>query len=318
MERITITGAESAIAAVPLILGFRPRDSLVILWITEGQVALAQRVDLPGVVDTRWGTAVVRSARYAGATEALDLWVCHRRPSPIAVQAVHGALDSAGVTRVSSIATDGEHWFAEGAPFTQRVRLSRDHRWEGPERSEFSVDPVGRPVIDAVEVPFSAQEMTELVSTVVTLLDAGDGEPGRVVERRIAAGLTSTQVRDAVLWHLCQRPSRCRPLADLLASILRHTARGVSAHLACTCAMAYWLTGDGFRASVALERCLDEQPDHVLGRLLAAALSLGLPPQEWVRRTRGTPNPLARDSRPAVCEHEKALYSLESGQESQH
>ncbi len=318
MERITITGAQSAIAAVPLILGFRPRESLVILWIAGGEVVLAQRVDLPVELDSRWGSAVVRSARYARATAALDLWVCTRQPSAMAVQAVHGALDSAGVTRVSSIATDGEHWFAEGAPFIRRVRLPREHRWEGPERSEFSVDPVGRPVIDAVEVPSSAHEMTELVSTVVTLLDAGDGKPGRVVERRIAAGLASTQVRDSVLWHLCQRPSRCRPLADLLASVLRHTARGVSAHLACTCAMAYWLTGDGFRASVALERCLDEQPDHVLGRLLAAALSSGLPPQEWVRWTQGTPDPLAPDSRPAVCEPGTALYSLETGQESQH
>lgn len=295
MDTITIVGPQSAIAAIPEILGFRPRDSLVVLWVVDGRVVLGQRVDIPGCAHASWGSEVVGCARYSKATSALDVWVAETPPNQAIVGSIHEELSRARISRIASIATDGERWYAEGPPFTERQYIPASLRWVGPERGEFRVDPVPDQLLECSDVnsservTLSESEVDRFIINVMAMVDQKAPECSRDETLQLVTLLNDVRVRDSLLWHVSQRIERPRSVADMLARILRTIPSGASRELPITCAMSYWMAGDGFRASVALQRCLDEDPQHVLGQMLGVALQVGLPPDAWVRAARDMP-----------------------------
>jgi hypothetical protein len=77
----------------------------------------------------------------------------------------------------------------------------------------------------------------------------------------------------------------------LWSDLVRRAPRGLVAGAASVLAFAAWMNGDGALAWCAVDRCLEDEPDHSLGRIVADALERAVPPlADW---TRGFPPGLA-------------------------
>jgi hypothetical protein len=130
----------------------------------------------------------------------------------------------------------------------------------------------------------------EILSILGRLPGAADG--GRLLEAdevaTLVAGLRDMRVRDTVLWE-CARLDRDqrRTVVSVLTVGLRSAPAGAVAPIATCCGLVAWLTGDGARASVAVERALRDDPAYSLAQLLAQSLAAGLPPEAWQRATAG-------------------------------
>jgi len=131
-----------------------------------------------------------------------------------------------------------------------------------------------------IDVNQSEHEVTrdECISTMIDSFAIGTTD--RRVLAQIITGLVDVTVRDCFLWHLTHQ--------DLLASsaetfriALRATPAGLRAPLATVTALAFWLQGDGVRASAALAQARLDNVDYGLAHLVEIALTNGLPPAMW-------------------------------------
>ena len=72
---LSLRSPDAVIAAIPYLLGFIPSESLVIIWLSSGQVRLTQRVDLPSgdlsVSLKEYSEAVANTAQNATADEVI-------------------------------------------------------------------------------------------------------------------------------------------------------------------------------------------------------------------------------------------------------
>lgn len=116
--------------------------------------------------------------------------------------------------------------------------------------------------------------------------DADGGHPGDGADE--SRGV-SGRVRDAL--DVLVDPSRGREPDDVLAGAARTLLERVVAHgrrdrqapALTVLALLAWWGGDAVRASVLVDRALDQDPGHRLAALVDRALGYGLPPG-WLRR----------------------------------
>ncbi|MGX1573521.1 DUF4192 domain-containing protein [Cellulosimicrobium funkei] len=146
---------------------------------------------------------------------------------------------------------------------------------------------------------------------------AGAAVPAATVLGRLAAGLESVPVRDAVLLSLvpgtddlpdrtvrggdvdagtgraiaavvdpgaglAPDPAVTGPARAVLEAVVAHAPRGSTAPALTLLALVAWWHGDGGRARRRLAEALAEDPTYRLALLLASALDAGVPPG-WVR-----------------------------------
>ena len=181
-ERIRLVSPSAVVAAVPHLLDFRPRRSLVVLLITGegGRVRATLRADLhrPDDVDEAtgepmtfeaWVRWVVSRTRHADAVAAILVMYPDEEPivgAPLpgldVVEAVRVALDDRGIRTKDALCVGAERWWSyqcrdprccppEGKPLDdpQALRVSSSLVLSGsgfaPDREtlEHSLDPVG-------------------------------------------------------------------------------------------------------------------------------------------------------------------------------
>ena len=302
------------LAVMPHALGFRPTESLVLAWLTDGVLTLTQRLDLPAV-DAASAAAVHAQARavvptsavsvsdgllvviVTDRTEHLDQWVA-------LVDHVCALVHDAGVCTVG-------------------VLHVRAGRWRSLDCSDRRCcPPAGRPV-DARAVATAATEAAlsgravlpdreavaaqvapdrSAVAQVSALLPSrprrarrGDawrdgaieditalllGRPGPVdADRRarVLRALADIRVRDTVLWEIGQAEADgVERAAVSLAALCRSAPEGLVAPVATCCAVAFWLTGDGAAAAAAVDRALRAEPRYGLAILVRTALAAGV------------------------------------------
>ena len=124
------------------------------------------------------------------------------------------------------------------------------------------------------------------------LIDALHGEPAAIVSdvRLIADHGVRLAGRDALMWWAARiDPSLRRPLLESVLAALRVTPPGRAAHLASLGAAIAWMCGDGVRANAAVDRCLVEEPEHVLGRMIEAAMASAVPPSSFIEMVEQVP-----------------------------
>jgi hypothetical protein len=100
-------------------------------------------------------------------------------------------------------------------------------------------------------------------------------------DRRLRDALADSRGRDLVLVIAANLTPADR--SELLLTLLRCTRAtppGHAGHIAAATGVVAWLCGDGVRANVALERCLLDDPDNVLGAVVDHTVSTGVPPEE--------------------------------------
>ena len=301
---LTARGPEDLLAAVPVVLGFHPEESLVMLTFGAAR-SFHARLDLPSPADDEAVAEVVDVLLQPSRTHRVDR-VAFVVYSPDAVVAAR--LDAALVPA----------FVAEGIGVVDVLR-AHDARWcSVPIRAGATEQPMA-PYDDAHH-PFAAQAVfagrvthasrEELRATVapvparqtrwtrllealphpgpadvvpVVELVAGWVERGELPDdggaARLLREITRVEVRDAALYAVTREtaPDHLR----VWIALLRGAPDRQVPDTAAVTAFCAWMSGDGALAWCALDRCFEVEPEHPLGTCLAECLARAVPPTAW-------------------------------------
>jgi Domain of unknown function (DUF4192) len=314
---LTARSPEDLLALVPIVLGFVPQDSVVML--TFGaQRTFHARVDLP-----------VREAEVAEVVQALleparrhlvrrvvfVLYAVDARAARTVARPLVDAFEEAGVEVIDVLRADGDRWFTvlgrrrgvplcgvaydvSAHPFAAEAVLDgrvthasreglADTLRPDPDRvaavaaalAERSArDPDGGPCGDSG----GADELVWARHLVADHATSGTA-PGDAELARLLVGLRDPLVRDAA-W-LVMTPDTAREQVGLWTDVVRRSPPEVLAAPAAMLGFAAWLSGQGALAWCAIDRCRESDPDYVLAGLLAELLVHAVPPSAWDDRT---------------------------------
>jgi len=314
---LTARSPEDLLALVPIVLGFVPQDSVVML--TFGaQRTFHARVDLP-----------VREAEVAEVVQALleparrhlvrrvvfVLYAVDARAARTVARPLVDAFEEAGVEVIDVLRADGDRWFTvlgrrrgvppcgvaydvSAHPFAAEAVL--DGRVTHASREGLAdtlrPDPDRVAAVAAALAARSARDpdggaggdsggADELVWARHLVADhATSGTaPGDADLARLLVGLRDPLVRDAA-W-LVMTPDTAREQVGLWTDVVRRSPLEVLAAPAAMLGFAAWLSGQGALAWCAIDRCRESDPDYVLAGLLAELLVHAVPPSAWDDRT---------------------------------
>ena len=294
----------------------------MLVWSAGERIVLTQRMD----VDDESGAALVEEAARHGVgigAESVIVLAFRARgslavlPGRMTVDLLERRLASDGVDVLDALLVDDGRWWSyrceepccpsEGreldpvvseevvaafvlqgsAPFSSRAALAASLAPVAEGRVPGTPRPAGLP-LEAWRDEAQAGPIAALLGT-VELDDAAIA--------RVLGGLADVRVRDTALWHLTRHDDLRRVLGRL-AGIVRVAEPGWVAPVATMTAIAAWLTGDGARAAIALDRALEEDPGYGLALLVDGSLRMGLAPGSW--------RALMRDLPIEVCRHGQA------------
>ncbi len=311
LDRLLLRTPDALCCALPHLLGFIPENSAVAVWLAGGRLLVTQRVDLPtGTFEAdAWAQAVVDHAGSAAADSVIAVLVTAAGdPSTASLSgALCNAARSRGVEVLDVLQLDAQCWRSllcsdtvccppEGRQIDAEVRnrIDAEFALEGsaPRGSRDDVvrqlDPepgqvaavLSTGVLDRRTRSASLERWREAGLANVTQWCFGQKKrstPAR--SAHLIRALADIRVRDTLLWELCGMDTgELRRAADQLRRLVQAAPPGHVAPVALCLAVAAWLAGDGVQASVAVDRALDDDADHVLVGLLASALTMGLPP----------------------------------------
>ncbi len=73
LDAVTLRSPDALVCAIPYLLGFEPRESAVLVWLSRGRILLTQRLDLPGSIDElpAWREAIWSHAAASQSDELI-------------------------------------------------------------------------------------------------------------------------------------------------------------------------------------------------------------------------------------------------------
>lgn len=287
------------LGVIPSLLGFHPTDSLVLVCLREGRVAVTARADLAHLTSTealaacfdplwdRFFDAYVIAVAYT-PDAALAWWTLDAlqvvMPPDMPLDAAHA---------------DGHRWRREpdgpGVPYDPATSaLAAEAAYRGlpvlPGRDALA-DSLG-PVISEAE----------FLNALETVADRGLDDMIEVAVRLTAQLMREPRAIDAVEAATLALAAFSPAFADstvcvidtanagaaraLWTSVVRCTAGYTSAGASVLLGMAAWIGGDGALMNVCLERAAPYAAEQQWFRFLEIASKVALPPSEWdaVRR----------------------------------
>jgi len=309
-KKLTARTPEDLLAAVPIVLGFHPEDSIVML--TFGAAGgppgagdtFHARVDLPGPDEL---VAAVDPLLYAAVRHgvprvAFVLYTTEVDLAELAADALGDAFGGAGIEVVAMLRANGRRWFpiGEGADPVGRPYDASSHPFAAESVYEGAVIHNSR-----VELASSLAGVPEQVARVADLVPAAMGRlgiglgpaearwvaetvreavgSGRILEpaevARLVAALTEPSARDEA-WMQITRAGSVRQVA-FWTDVLRRTPEELVPAPACLLAFSAWLSGQGALAWCALDRCELVAPGFPMAEPIAMALDRAVPPRTW-------------------------------------
>ncbi|MDH2416615.1 DUF4192 domain-containing protein [Nocardioides sp. CER19] len=331
MTTFTARSTEDVLALVPVVIGFEPHESVVMLTF-GGRESFHARIDLPAPDDIAGCVESLLEPvrRHAVRQVVFVLFSGQDRLTHKVARALQRRFDAAGVRVIDAIRAHDGRWFtplgrsgvpAHGVPYdvtdhpfrAQAIfegRVMAGSREELSERLRADPDAVaavedalgdlweGLPVEVqlALETTAHADEAFALLGRVRpdgralrAMLDrhlAADTVPDDLEAARILLAVHNAEIRD----HAWLGITRAEALGHvrLWTDLVRRAPDGLVAGAAAVLAFASWMHGDGALAWCAVDRCLEDDPDHSLGRIVADALEGAVPPHEdWTARFPG-------------------------------
>lgn len=284
---------EDVLALVPVVLGFAPHESVVMLTFGAGPPFHA-RVTLPTAArELRDVVAQLLAPvlRHGVRQVLFVLYTADARLARRAVRALAEEFDGAGVGVLPSLRADGERWWpadrvgGPGVPYDLTAH-------------PFSARAVleGRVLLGSrEELRASVAAQPDLVAGVVAALagPAGDppdaawvgdtvragARPSDLAVARLLRALLDPHLRDAA-WEGLTRES-AREHVAFWVDVVRRSPDPLVAGPAALLGLAAWQAGNGALAWCALDRCTDAEPDHPLAALIARVLEEAVPPEAW-------------------------------------
>lgn len=320
---------QHVVAALPYLLGFTPKRSLVVMGLRESEegtaVVVTGRYDLPqdlGYVDQEIedladhlvSTFVdSRSINSAIITVIDDVTgnAIGDQPHTALVDYLIEMCDDADIAIKDAIYTDLDSVFVYGCDDvswpSHNVAISQEARDEiaasfvfaglapmdsrddlyaeivhipGALSDEISqlIDEQERPLlgIDSGEVSRIATELTQVLVSQEALTAQKISELGMSMEH--------VQIRDVVMWDLAHANANERTQArEHLRTAVQHLPDAQVAQVVSVLGIEQWMTGDGARANVAIERARIADPSAGLAQLAEAALGAGFPPEKFAQ-----------------------------------
>lgn len=308
---LSARGPEDLLAAVPVVLGFEPRDSAVMLTF-GGPRPFHARIDLPPGPDDI--AAVVEALlepalRHRAEGVALLVYAASDDDSDDAsedasedvagrmAQALRTGFEAAGLPVRAVLRADGERWWLpDDGPATataydlsahpfrvqsvvdgQITHASRDRLAATLDTDEAAAARVVAAVSDA---PGAGPGLDAVDLAVLTTHHAQQGTCFSDAELADVAVRTELPgVRDGA-WTLMTRET-ARAHVRLWSDAVRRTPPGLLGGPAAVLGFAAWLAGDGALGWCAVDRALDADPDNTLAALVADLLGAAVPPTTW-------------------------------------
>jgi hypothetical protein len=306
---------EDVLAAVPLVLGFLPEESVVMLTCGAAEPFHA-RLDLPRTGRQRRAaaTTLATPAERHGVERVLFvLYTGDRVRARSCARTLVRLFAARGIEVVDVLRSDGRRWFpvplsgtlADGAGtpydvsghvFTARAVAGGHVTLASREELAATVaaDPDAVLEVRAAAVglaaadPVTADPVTSarwLGGAVAEHANSSDPPDPATLARMLMAVRDQT-VRDSVLAFV-DRADAERQL-PVWSSLVRAAPPDLVAPAASALAFLAWLAGDGALAWCALDRAAEGDPPCALADRVAQALEQALPPSVW-DRTRGAP-----------------------------
>ncbi len=301
---MAVRGTDDLLALVPVVLGFTPTDSVVLL--TFGGRAFHARVDLPS--SDAAGLAELVSLlegpvrRHRVACAALLLYTGDSALAAAVSRALAVGLGRAGLVLVEELRVHQGRWWPargrrpgvpeRGVPFDVSThpflaRAVADGRVALPSREALArtVEPLVDDVAAVAAVAAflqppdpgdrerCAREGAWVAALLAAHLEARSVPPAADLAR-LLVGLRAVPVRDAA-WAVtppAAEAPRAREAADLWAEVVRRAPRPWRAPAAALLAYAAWNSGNGALAWCAVDVAEEADPDHTLTGLVAALL----------------------------------------------
>ncbi len=307
-QMMTARTPEDLLAAVPIVLGFQPEESVAMLTF-GGAEAFHARIDLPLDDAERKdcaGSLLRPSLRHRVAAAAFVLYTGDAALASACARTIGPVFEDAGVEVLGVLRSDGRRWFAvpldgstgEGAgtpydltahTFTATAvaagRVVRASRAElaatvaADRRAVRAVDRArARLAIRPLDEPAEHRWLVETLET----LDAHAARADPATAARLLVALGEAAGRDALLGRLDRRGAE--RLLQVLSALVRAAPSDLLAPAASVLAFAAWLAGDGALAWCALDRAEQGDPSCALADLVARALETAMPPTVWERR----------------------------------
>jgi hypothetical protein len=314
---LTARTPDDLLAMVPVVLGFVPEDSLVMLTFGAGRTFHA-RVDLPPRaqhVDEVINALLEPAVRHRVERAVFLAYSDDVGWAEEVTGRVRAAFRRRGIGVIGRIAADGRRWWAlpletgdpgtpydvSAHPFAAQAVLHGlvTHRSRDELSATLAPDLVGVAAVERALASRPALLGEHLVAEAAWAVDfvrrclADSVRPEPEATARLLAGLLDPGVRDAV-WTTMSR-GEAIPFVELWTDVVR---RAPASHLAAPAAIlgfAAWLAGHGALAWCAADRSREADPDNPLVRLLAESLAAATPPAAWdemsARRGRGPGRP---------------------------
>lgn len=295
---------EDLIAMVPIVIGFAPSDSVVMLTF-EATHCFHARVDLPArpdEVDELVDALLEPALRNGVRRVVFVLYADHPAPARRAWRGLRSGCRGAGIEVVEALRVDGERWY----PLLGGDRRIREngvrydisaHRFAAQAVVDGRVTHASRDALAALLDPDPARTAA-VAELAAALPDPGEerveGEwVDRLVRRHTAEGsspsdeevarllraLSMTPLRDAASSSLARASAQAH--VDLWLDVLRRTPAPFTPPVASMLGLAAWQSGHGALAWCAVDRCAEVDPDYRLMTYLASALTHALPPSVW-------------------------------------
>ena len=293
------------LALVPVLLGFRPRESLVLLTL-KGAPPLNARLDLPEVGADLDGLAeaLLAPALKHGVTEViLVVFTRHLAHGQRCIEEVARAFECHGVVVRDALASDSHRWWplrqdadpGPGTPYDTTthpfeveaivsgrvIHESRESMAAGLDPDEGAVAAVER-LIGRRPRRLPGERVAVEASWAGGLLERSlrRGEmPGDAEIARLLPSLRDIRVRDR-LW-LAQTRETSGDHLEFWRHVTRRAPRDLRAAPASMAGFAAWLGGDGAMAWCAVDLALASAPGYSMALLLADGLQGALPPSAW-------------------------------------
>ncbi len=300
MTTLTARAPEDLLAVVPVVLGFEPDQSIVMLTVASAEPFHA-RVDLPP--DRRDVGAVVDvllepARRHRVRSVVLLVYTADDAAARAVVRAVRRA--ARGPDLVEALRVDDGRWFpllrhrqgpgTAGVPYDvschpfvlEAVVSGRVlHGSRAELAATLEPDAVGVTALEAARAqPGSARVTTAAeVAAVVREWSGRDPDPPDPVAAALLQAVADPAARDGALLGVSR--ARARDHVRLWASLVRRAPEDLVAHAAAVLALCAWLSGDGALAWCAVDRSQAADPEHTLAALVAELLTGAVPPSRW-------------------------------------
>jgi hypothetical protein len=292
---LNASSPEDLLAAVPVVLGFEPADSIVMLTF-GGPETFHARVDLPppSEIDEAVGS-LLEPALDHGVAQVI--FVVYADDGPVTrrlLSRLRGAFRREGIDVAEVLRAHDGRWFAPGRPGAPPRGVPYDvggHLFRAQAVLDGIVVHASRAELASVLLP-QPDLVAETERAARRAVPSPPDEVADLVDIRLDAGRFTTTELARVLLGLLEPRGRdaawatiTRDLAEahvrLWTDAVQRAPTELVAAPAAVLALAAWLGGHGALAWCAVDRCRDTEPDNSLAALVADALNRAVPPSRW-------------------------------------